>query len=70
VGGGEGYEWWQGSEVERFVDGLFLEVLGSNERGHLAVFKEFKFEKSFNATFVSFIPKKAGVVDIDFCPIS
>lgn len=33
-----------------------------------AVFEEFhsqqKFEKSFNATFVSLIPKKAGVVDI------
>jgi hypothetical protein len=41
----------------------------------LVVFKEFhsqrKFEKSFNATFVSLIPKKAGVVDIkDFHPIS
>lgn len=41
----------------------------------LAVFKEFhskqKFEKSFNATLVSLISKKTGVVDIkDFCPIS
>jgi hypothetical protein len=40
-----------------------------------AVFKEFhsrmKFEKSFNATFVSLIPKKAGVVDVkDFWLIS
>jgi hypothetical protein len=34
----------------------------------MAVFKEFhsrgKFEKSFNATFVSLIPKKAGAVEI------
>jgi hypothetical protein len=30
-----------------------------------------KFEKSLNATFISLIPKKVGVVDIkDFCPIS
>jgi hypothetical protein len=41
----------------------------------MKVFKEFhsrgKFEKSINATFVSLIPKKAGVVDIkDFRPIS
>jgi hypothetical protein len=41
----------------------------------MAVFKEFhesrKFEKSFNATFVALIPKKAGVVEIkDFHPIS
>jgi len=40
----------------------------------MEVFKEFhsirKFEKSFNATFVSLIPKKAGAVDIkDFRPI-
>jgi hypothetical protein len=39
------------------------------------VFKEFhlqgKFEKSINATFISLIPKKVGVVDIkDFHPIS
>jgi hypothetical protein len=41
----------------------------------LKVFKEFhsrgKFEKIFNATFVSLVPKKAIVVDIkDFRPIS
>jgi hypothetical protein len=41
----------------------------------MAVFMEFhsrrKFEKSFNATFVSLIPKKAGAVDVkDFRPIS
>jgi hypothetical protein len=41
----------------------------------MAVFKEFhesgKFEKSFNATFVALIPKKAGAVEIrDFRPIS
>jgi hypothetical protein len=41
----------------------------------MEVFKEFhsqgKFEKSYNATFVSFIPKKAGVVENkDFYPIS
>ncbi|XP_059636152.1 uncharacterized protein LOC132278376 [Cornus florida] len=29
------------------------------------------FEKSLNATFIAFIPKKGGVLDIrDFCPIS
>lgn len=41
----------------------------------MVVFKEFhsrgKFEKSFNTTFVSLIPKKAGVVEIkDFHPIN
>jgi hypothetical protein len=41
----------------------------------MAVFREFHgqgiFEKSINATFISFIPKKAGAVDIkDFRPIS
>jgi len=41
----------------------------------LKVFKEFhsrgKFEKIFNSTFVSLVPKKASVVDIkDFRPIS
>jgi hypothetical protein len=41
----------------------------------MAVFKEFhesgKFEKSFNATFVVLIHKKAGAVEIkDFRPIS
>jgi hypothetical protein len=41
----------------------------------MAVFMEFhsqrKIEKSFNATFVSLIPKKAGAVDVkDFWPIS
>ena len=41
----------------------------------MAVFKEFhesgKFEKSFNATFVALIPKKAGAMEIkDFRPIS
>jgi hypothetical protein len=41
----------------------------------MAVFKEFysrgKFGKSFNATFVSLIWKKAGVVEInDFHPIN
>jgi hypothetical protein len=41
----------------------------------MAVFQEFhergKFEKSFNATFVSLIPKKAGAVEMkDFRPIS
>jgi hypothetical protein len=41
----------------------------------MPVFKEFheskKFEKSFDATFVALIPKKAGVVEIkNFCPIS
>jgi hypothetical protein len=41
----------------------------------IAVLKEFhnsgKFEKSLNATFVSLIPKEAGVVEIkDFRPIS
>jgi hypothetical protein len=41
----------------------------------MAVFKEFhetgKFEKSFNATFVVLIPKKAGAVEIkDFRSIS
>jgi hypothetical protein len=41
----------------------------------MAVLREFhnseKFEKSLNATFVSLIPKKAGVVEIkDFRPIS
>jgi hypothetical protein len=40
----------------------------------LAVFKEFhsrrKFEKRYNATLVSLIPKKAGAVDTkDFRPI-
>lgn len=39
------------------------------------VFQEFyshcKFEKSLNATFVTLLPKKRGVVNIkDFCPIS
>jgi hypothetical protein len=41
----------------------------------MEVFKEFhqreKFEKSFNVTFVSLIPKKGGVVEIkDFRRIS
>jgi hypothetical protein len=41
----------------------------------MTIFKEFhesgKFEMSFNATFVAFIPKKVGVVEIkDFRPIS
>ena len=40
----------------------------------MEVFKEFhnqgKFEKSFNATFVSLIPKKAGAKIKDFCSIS
>jgi hypothetical protein len=41
----------------------------------MAVFKEFhsrrKFEKSFNATFVSLIPKKAEAADVkDFHPVS
>jgi hypothetical protein len=41
----------------------------------MAVFREFhsqgKFEKSFNATFVSLIPKKARAVEIkDFCPVN
>ena len=30
-----------------------------------------KFERSFNATFISLIPKKINAVNIcDFCPIS
>jgi hypothetical protein len=45
------------------------------KQGIMVVFKEFhcrrKFVNSFNANFLSLIPKKAGVVDIkDFCPIS
>ena len=41
----------------------------------MAVFREFhdlgSFEKSFDTTFISLIPKKAGDVDIkDFCPTS
>jgi hypothetical protein len=41
----------------------------------MLVFQEFyshcKFEKSLNATFVTLLPKKRGVVNIkDFCPIS
>jgi hypothetical protein len=41
----------------------------------MAVFTEFhaqgKFEKSFNATFVSLIPKKAGAMEVrDYRPIS
>jgi len=41
----------------------------------MAVFAEFhsrgKFEKSFNATFVSLIPKKTGARDVgDVCPIN
>lgn len=41
----------------------------------MEVFNEFllrgKFEKSFNATFISLIPKKVGVVEIkDFHPFS
>jgi hypothetical protein len=41
----------------------------------MAVFANFhsrgKFEKSFNATFVSLIPKKTDVLDVrDFRPIS
>jgi hypothetical protein len=41
----------------------------------MAVFREFhgrgNFEKSINATFISFIPKKAIAVDVkDFHPIS
>jgi uncharacterized membrane protein len=41
----------------------------------MAVFSEFnnrrQFEKSFNATFVSLIPKKADAMDVkDFRPIS
>jgi hypothetical protein len=43
----------------------------------MAFFKEFhsqgKFEKNFNATFASLIPKKAGAVEMDlwcgFCMI-
>jgi hypothetical protein len=51
---------------------FFWEVLKENI---MAVFKEFysrgKFGKSFNATFVSLIWKKAGVVEInDFHPIN
>jgi hypothetical protein len=41
----------------------------------MAVFAKFhargKFEKSFNATFVSLIPKKTSAIDVrDFRPIS
>jgi hypothetical protein len=41
----------------------------------MAVFRKFHsqgwFEKSINATFISLIPKKVGMVDIkNFCPIN
>jgi hypothetical protein len=53
---------------------FFPEMLGGVKNDIMAMFKEFhrrgKFEKSFNATFVSLIPKKAGEVEIkDFHPI-
>jgi hypothetical protein len=54
---------------------FFLEVLGGIKREYHGSFKEFhsrgKFQKSFNATFVSLIPKKVGAVEIkDFRSIS
>jgi hypothetical protein len=54
---------------------FFLEVLGGIKRECHGSFKEFhsrgKFQKSFNATFVSLIPKKVGAVEIkDFRSIS
>lgn len=50
-------------------------MLGGIKRERHESFKEFhslgKFQKSFNATFVSLIPKKAGAVEIkDFRSIS
>jgi len=50
-------------------------VLGVLKQDIMAVFLEFhnscQFEKSFNATFVSLITKRADAVDVkDFRPIS
>jgi len=69
---------FNGDKAPDLVDFLwlfFLEVLGGIKRERHGSFKEFhslwKFQKSFNATFVSLIPKKAGAVEIkDFRSIS
>jgi hypothetical protein len=48
--------------------GLFPKVLEIVKEDIMEVFNEFhrlgKFEKSFNATLVTFIPKKAGAVEM------
>jgi hypothetical protein len=54
---------------------LSFKSVGGIETRYMAVFSQFhnrhQFEKSFNATFVSLIPKKADAVDVkDFKPIS
>jgi hypothetical protein len=67
---------FNGDKAPDLVDFLwlfFLEVLGGIKRERHGSFKEFlwKFQKSFNATFVSLIPKKARAVEIkDFRSIS
>jgi hypothetical protein len=58
-----------------FTMAFFQKCWGILKQDIMVVFSEFhnsrQFEKSFNATFVSLIPKKANVVDVkDFRPIS
>ena len=61
--------------LDGFFVAFFQKCWEVVKKDMMAVFKEFhesrKFEKSFNATFVVLIPKKAGAVEIkDFHPIS
>jgi hypothetical protein len=58
-----------------FTIAFFQKCWGVLKQDIMAVFSEFhnrrQFEKSFNATFVSLIPKKADAMDVkDFRPIS
>jgi len=58
-----------------FTMAFFQKCWGVLKQDTMAVFSEFhnscQFEKSFNATFVSLIPKKEDSVDVkDFMPIS
>jgi hypothetical protein len=75
VGGGENFKGDKAPGLDGFSMAFFQKCWEVLKVDIMAVFKEFhrrgKFEKSFNATFVSLIPKKARAVEIkDFRPIS